>query len=102
MEAAAEASEEMVEKAGVKLQRGNYGSSTGTAKKYSTQVDSPIDFLRALIEHIDDDNKRDISLMGLVEFKKGGLNQFAKTMRAAGVKRMPGARFTEEDSLRVY
>lgn len=102
LEAAAEASEELVEKSGVKLQRGNFGSSTGTAKKYSTRVSSPIDFLRALIKHIDDGNKRDISLMGIVDLKKGGLNQLAKEMRKAGVKRMPGAEFVEEDSLRIY
>jgi len=102
LEAAAEASEELVEKAGVKLQRGDYGSSTGTAKKYSTYVTSQLDFLRALIKHIDDGNARNIELGSIIALHKGALNALAKDMRKAGVKQMPGAVFTEEDSLRVY
>lgn len=102
MEAAAEASETMVEDAGVALQRGNYGSSTGTSKKYTTNIENQIDFLRAIIKHIDDGNERNIQIGSIVELRKAGLNQLAKEMRKQGVKKMPGAVFTESDSLRVY
>jgi hypothetical protein len=102
METAGEAAKEVVENAGVTLQRGNYGSSTGTAKKYSTSVINQTDFLRAVIQHIDDGNKRGIELGSLVDLRKGGLNQLAKDMIAQGVKKMPGAEFIVTDSLRVY
>lgn len=102
LEAAAEASEAVVEKSGVSMQRGNYGSSTGTAKKYATNIESQLDFLRAIVKHIDDGNARGIELGSIIEFRKAGLNQLAKDMRKQGVKKMPGATFTESDSLRVY
>lgn len=102
LEAAAEASQTMVENSGVKLQRGDYGSSTGTAKKYSTNIISYLDFVRALVDHIDKGNARNIELGSIIELRKAGLNTLAKDMRKAGVKKMPGAEFTEEDSLRVY
>lgn len=102
LDAAAEASEEMVEKAGVGIQRGNYGSSTGSVKKYNTEVHSQIDFLRAIIRHIDEGNKRNIDLESIVELRKGGLNALAKDMRKQGVRQMVGAEFIESDSLRIY
>ena len=102
LEAAAEASQTMVEDSGVKLQRGNYGSSTGSAKKYSTNVDCQLDFVRALIDHIDKGNARNIELGSIIELRKGGLNTLAKDMLKAGVKKMPGATFVETDSLRIY
>jgi len=101
LEAAAEASEAMVEDSGLGIQRGNYGSSTSTSTKYSTRVSSQLDFLRALVKHIDDGNARDIDLGSIVELRKGGLNTLAKNMRKAGVKKMPGATFVAEDSLRI-
>ena len=102
METAGEAAQEVVENAGVTLQRGNYGSSTGTAKKYNTSVINQLDFLRAIIKHIDDGNARGIEIGSLVDLRKGGLNQLAKDMLAQGVKKMPGAEFVATDSLRVY
>ena len=102
LEAAAEASETMVEDAGVTIQRGNYGSSTGSVKKYSTNVINTLDFLRALVDHIDKGNPRNIELGSIVELRKGGLNTLSKDMRKAGVKKMPGAEFIESDSLRIY
>lgn len=102
MEAAAEAAEVMVEKSGVALARGNYGSSTGTKKTYNTNVISYLDFLRALVKHIDDGNKRNIDLGSIVELRKSGLNALAKDMYAAGVKKMPGAEFVESEGIRVY
>ena len=102
MEAAAEATQDAVKDAGVKLTRGNYGSSTGSAKVYSTSVINQLDFLIAICQHITSGNKRNIQLGSIVEFRKGGLNQLAKEMRAQGVKRMPGAEFIESESLRIY
>jgi len=102
METAGEAAKEVVENAGVDLQRGNYGSSTGTQKKYTTNVNNQLDFLRALIKHIDDGNERKIELGSIVSLNKSGLNQLCKDMAKAGVKKMPGADFTVSDSLRVY
>ena len=101
MEVAAAASDQYVAKAGVEKQYGNFGSTTSTAKKYTTEIDNFVDFLRALVKHVDDGNKRGIDLQALIALNKGGLNKLAKDMRAAGVKKMPGAKFLEEDSLRV-
>ena len=101
MEAAAEATEKMVEKAQVGQTYGDYGSSTGTAKKYSTDVYNLMDFLVALIKHIAAGNKRNINLDDLISFNKGAMNKLAKDMREAGVKKIPGANFLEEESLRV-
>ena len=101
MEAAADATEKMVEKAQVGQTYGNYGSSTGTSKKYSTDVYDMIEFLKAIIKHIEDGNARQLSLGTIVDLRKSGLNQLAKNMRAAGVTKMPGAKFLEEESLRV-
>jgi len=102
LDAAQEAGEELIEDAGVKLQRGDYGSSTGTRKTYSTEVFNIKEFLGALIAHIENGNKREIDLGALIEFRKGGMNKFAERMRDVGVKGMPGARFTESESIRVY
>ena len=101
MEAAAEATEKMVEKAQVQQTYGDYGSSTGTAKKYSTVVNHHLDFVRALVKHIDDGNARNIDLQDIVDLRKAGLNKLAKDMRAQKVKSMPGAEFLEEETLRV-
>lgn len=101
MEAAAEATEQAVENAGVKQTYGNYGSSTGTSKVYSTSVISQLDFVRALVKHIDDGNARNIELGNIIDFRKGGLNTLAKDMRKQGVTKMPGATFNEAESLRV-
>lgn len=102
LEEAAEAAVKVVENSGQKLARGNYGSSTGTRKTYRTNVISYLDFLRALVKHIDDGNVRGIELGALVDLKKGGLNKLAQDMLAVGVKKMPGAEFVESDSIRVY
>jgi hypothetical protein len=101
MEEAAKATEKMVEKAAVGQTYGNYGSSTGTAVKYSTEITNWMDFLVGLVKHVAAGNKRNINLDDLITFNKGAMNKLAKDMRAAGVKKMPGAKFLEEESLRV-
>lgn len=102
LEEAAEAAVKVVENSGQGLARGNYGSSTGTRKTYRTNVISYLDFLRALVKHIDDGNARGIELGALVDLKKGGLNKLAQDMLAVGVKKMPGAEFVESENIRVY
>ncbi len=102
LDAAAEAAEEIVDKSGVGLQRGDYGSSTGTRKVYSTSVISTLDFLRAIVQHIDDGNKREIDLGSIVDFKRSGLNNLAKRMVDSGVKKMPGAEFNVDEKIAVY
>ena len=92
----------MVEKSTVGLQRGNYGSSTGTRKVYTTVVDNQLVFLRALIEHIDAGNKRGVELGVLIDWKRAGLNSLARQMAEQGVKKMPGAEFTVTDKITVY
>ena len=102
LDAAQSAGEELIEDAGVKLQRGNFGSSTGTKKTYSTEVFNTKEFVGALIAHIDNGNKREIDLDALIDFKKSGMNKFAERMRGAKVKAMPGAKFIEAENIRVY
>ncbi|MEE9365088.1 MAG: hypothetical protein V3W44_00140, partial [Dehalococcoidales bacterium] len=102
LDAAQEAGEELIEDAGVKLQRGDYGSSTGTRKTYSTEVQNTKMFIGALIAHIENGNKREIDLDAIIEFRKGGMNKFAERMRLAGVKKMEGAIFIESENIRVY
>lgn len=102
MDAAADAAKTIVTDAGQGLARGNYGSSTGTRKTYSTNVINQLDFLRALVKHIDDGNARKIEIGSLVELRKGGLNKLAQDMLEQGVKKMPGAEFVESESIRVY
>lgn len=102
LDAAAAAGEEVVEKAGVTLQRGNYGSSTGTRKIYTTTVDNQLDFVEALVSHIRAGNKRSIEIGSIVDLRKAGLNKLAEDMLEQGVTKMPGARFTATDKIRVY
>ena len=102
MNTAAVASEELVKESAVGLTRGDFGSSTGTQKMYSTRIDNSLDFLRAIIKHIDDGNKRNIKLDSLVSFQKGYLNRLAKDMYLQGVKKIDGAEFIESENLRVY
>lgn len=102
LDAAAEAGEEVIEKAGVGLQRGDYGSSTGTRKTYTTNIISHLDFLRALVQHIDAGNKRNIDLGAVVDLRKSGLNKLAEDSYKAGVRKMPGAEFVESEKIRVY
>lgn len=102
LEAAAEAGEELVENAGLALQRGNFGSSTGTKKIYTTNVSNMQQFLGALIAHIEAGNKRGIDLGALIEFKKSGMNKLAENCYKAGTKNMPGAEFVESENIRVY
>jgi hypothetical protein len=102
IEAAGEAAETLVEQSGQGLARGNFGSSTGTRKVYATTIINQLDFLRALVKHIDDGNARNVEIGSLIEFRKAGLNRFAQDMLEQGVKRMPGAEFTGTDKIRVY
>jgi hypothetical protein len=102
IEAAGEAAETLVEQSGQGLARGNFGSSTGTRKVYATNIINQLDFLRALVKHIDDGNARNVEIGSLIEFRKAGLNRFAQDMLEQGVKRMPGAEFTGTDKIRVY
>jgi len=102
METAAAAVEKVEEKASVGIQRGNFGSSTGTRKVYTTNVSNQVEFLSALCAHIKDGNKRGIEIATIVDLKKSGLNSLAKDMSEAGVKKMPGAEFTVTDKIAVY
>ena len=102
LEVAAEAAEKVVENAGVGLQRGNFGSSTGTRRVYSTEVISTLAFLRAIVDHIDSGNRRGIEIGALVELRKSGLNTLAKSMLEQGVTKMPGAEFIVTDKIAVY
>lgn len=102
MDTAAAAVDKIEEKASVGIQRGNYGSSTGSTKTYSTNVISYLDFLRALVKHIDEGNARNIDLGSIVDLRKSGMNKLAQDMINAGVKRMPGAEFIVTEKIRVY
>ncbi len=102
LESAAEAGEKIVEQAGVGLQRGNFGSSTNTKKVYTTTVTNTEAFLGALLAHIANGNARGVDLGALIDFRKSGLNQLAESCYKAGVKKMPGAEFTETENIRVY
>lgn len=105
MDAAAEAGEKVEAKAEVGLQRGSFGSSTGTRKKYSTTVLNQAEFLESLL-HLAKNGE--VELGSIVEFRTAGLNNLAKYMiteRTAGkgkTDKVPGAEFVETDSLRVY
>jgi hypothetical protein len=103
LDAAAEAGEQVVEDAGVKLQRGDYGSSTGTKKVYTTNVESVLDFVDSLL-HLAKNGEVEIST--IIEFKKSGLNKLAQYMLTERSKNrrdnIPGARFTESENIRVY
>lgn len=102
MDQAAEAGAELVEDAGVKLQRGSYGSSTGTRKTYSTEVFNIKEFIGGLIAHIDNGNKREIELDALIGFKTSGMNKLAERLYKAGVRSLPGAKVVETEGIRVY
>ena len=102
LDAAQEAGEELIEDAGVKLQRGDFGSSTGTRKTYHTEVHNVKEFLGALLANIENGNKREIDLGSMIEFRKSGMNKFAERMHLAGVRQMPGAKFIESENIRVY
>ncbi len=102
LDAAQSAGEELIEDAGVKLQRGNYGSSTGTKKTYHTEVVNIKEFLGALLANIENGNKREIDLGAIIDFKKSGMNKFAERLYKAGVRQMPGAKFIETEAIRVY
>jgi hypothetical protein len=102
LDAAQEAGEELIEGAGVKLQRGDFGSSTGTKKTYHTEVHNVKEFLGALLANIENGNKREIDLGSMIEFRKLGMNKFAERLYKAGVRQMPGAKFIESENIRVY
>ena len=102
LDAAQSAGEELIEDAGVKLQRGAFGSSTGTRKTYSTEVVNIKEFLGGLLVHIENGNKREVDLGALIEFRTGGMNKFAERMYKDGVKSMQGAKFIETENIRVY
>lgn len=102
LEAAAEAADQIVDKSGVGLQRGNFGSSTGTRKVYSTDVTNIEDFLGGLLHHIEQGNKRNLDLGSIVDLRQSGLNSLAKSMVQAGVKKMPGAEFKVVEMIAVY
>ncbi|KKN76168.1 hypothetical protein LCGC14_0373630 [marine sediment metagenome] len=102
MDQAAEAGVELVKEADVGLQRGTFGSSTGTKKSYSTEVFNTKWFLGALLAHIDNGNSREVNLDALIDFKKVGMNKFAERMYKAGVRKMEGAKFIESEKIRVY
>lgn len=102
LEQAAAAKKELITEADVGLQRGEYGSSTGTRKTYSVDVENIEAFVIALVLHVEDGNKRDIELGELITFKTRDMNKFAERMYKAGVRRMPGAVFTSSENIRVY
>lgn len=93
---------EIVLEAGIGLQHGDFGSSTGTRKTYSIEVFNLKLFLQALIVHIDNGNQREIDLPALIEFRKGGMNKLAERLYKAGVKNMQGAKIIEAEGIRVY
>lgn len=98
LDAAADAGKGIVDESGVGLRRGMFGS-TGTKKTYSTEVTNMRDFLWSLLEQYDNGN---VELGAVIEFRKAGLNTLAKDMLERGVKALPGAKFIESESLRVY
>jgi len=102
LDAAQSAGEELIKDAGVSLQRGDFGSSTGTRKTYHTEVVNIKEFLGGLLVHIENGNKREVDLGALIEFRKSGMNKFAERMLQSGVKSMQGAKFIETEAIRVY
>ena len=102
MDQAAEAGKELVADADVGLQRGNFGSSTGTKKTYLIDVLDIDKFVIALVRHIDHGNERDVRLHEIIGFNKLAMNKFAERMYKAGVRKMPGAAFIESENIRVY
>lgn len=104
LEAAAEASEEVVERSTVKTARGSFGS-TSSSKTYRTTVGQLDVFLESLIAL---SRNGEIELGSVVDLKKAGLNKLAKYMRTervAGkgkVESIPGADFIEDENLRVF
>lgn len=95
---AADAGKDIEDNSGVGLRRGMFGS-TGTRKTYSTEVTNMRDFLWSLLEQYDNGN---VELGAVIEFRKAGLNTLAKDMLERGVKALPGAKFIESESIRVY
>ncbi len=102
MDQAADAGKELVKESGVGLQRGVYGSSTGTRKTYFTEVFNIKEFIGGLLAHIENGNKREIDLSALIEFKTGAMNKMAESLYRAGVKSMPGAKIIRAEKIRVY
>lgn len=104
MDAAAEASEQVVERSKVGVQRGGF-SSTSSQKKYYTNIIQTEAFLESLLAL---SRNGEIEIGSIVDFRKAGLNQLAKYMRTervAGkgkVESIPGAEFIEDESLRVF
>jgi len=105
LEVAAEAAEKVVETAGVGLQRGNYGSSTGSRKTYSTNVINMIEFLESAILLA---KNGEVEIASIIEFRKSGMNKLSEymlTKRTNGkgkTNNVPGAEFLEADKIRVY
>jgi hypothetical protein len=101
LDAAADAGEKVIDMAGVGLQRGNYGSSTGTKKRYNTEVVNLVLFVTFLVTG-GLLKKVGVELASIVEFKKSGMNRLAELAFKAGVKDVPGAKFIESEDIRVY
>ena len=98
LDVAAEAGQKVVDDSGVGTRRGMYGS-TGTRKAYHTDVVNMHDFLAFLLKESANGN---VELGAIIEFRKVGLNALAKDMRAKGIEQAPGAKFIEDENIRVY
>lgn len=100
LEEAAVAGQTLVDDAKVGTQRGNYGS-TGTRKVYRTEVLDTKQFLKSLIAMADAGEINDLG--AIIEFRKSGLNKLAEfVLTKTSRKDMPGAKFIEDSSIRVY
>jgi hypothetical protein len=100
LEEATKVTEKLIEKARVGVTRGNYGSSTSSAKKYNTEVKNLRQFLAALPSALDDLDG--LVLEQVVDLKRSGLNTLAQLMLKKGVKEISGAEFIESESLRIF
>lgn len=97
MDDAAEAAKEIVSDSGVGIARGDFGASTSSVTRYSTEVTDLRKFLQWAI------NQPGGNLDNLVELRKGGLNKLAQKMIVdKQVSTVPGAKFIASDSLRVF
>lgn len=99
LEAAIVAAQRTIEQGKVGVARGNYGSSTGSTKKYRTEVMNLHNFLTALPAMVDE--LTGIELAEIVELRKSGLNKLAQLMLKRGIESVGSAKFIEEESLRV-
>ncbi len=97
MDDAAEAAKDIVKDSGVGIARGDFGASTSSVTRYSTEVTDLRKFLQWAI------SQPGGNLDNLVELRKGGLNTLAKHMIVdKEVSTVPGAKFIASDALRVF